>query len=290
MNLRAGNFGGMRGFHPHMKALMLLMLCCTCCAAKTISDLAYGDHPRQKLDLHLPDGEATAGRPVVIGIHGGAWRMGNKAHPWFIEPKAEWFNGKGFLFVSVNYRLSPEVAHPEHVSDVCSAIAWVQKHIATHGGNPEHLILLGHSAGAHLAALATVDHNRLKAAGADPGAIKGAILLDGACYDAPRQIANASAKRMWVEAFTRDPEVQRDASPTFRAADLDVPPPPFLILHVAGRRDSKAQSDGLAKALRAKGGVATVVPVAGKTHSTINRDLGKPGDATTRAVASFLGI
>lgn len=287
------DFGRFAGFASPVKALLLLLLISPLGRAATLKDIPYGDHPRHKLDIHLPEGKAATARPVIIGIHGGGWRMGRKDHEGFVHPKAEWFNGKGLIFVSINYRLSPEVTHPGHVEDVCRAIAWVQKHIAGHGGDPHNLRLIGHSAGAHLAALAALDHQRLKASGADPAAIRGVILLDGAAYDVPRQIANASLPRfreMYLNAFTKDPQTQRDASPTLKAADLKAAPAPFLILHVAGRDDSKDQADGLAKALQAKGGKASVVPVAGKTHGTINRDMGKPGDPTTGAVAAFLGI
>ena len=276
-----------------MKAILLLLpLLLIAAQAAELKDIPYlkDATPLQKLDLYLPD-KGEAPHPVVIAIHGGGWAIGDKKNHSFVQPKTRWFNEHGYIVASVNYRLSPAVRHPAHIEDVCSAIAWIQQHIARHGGDPRRIYLLGHSAGAHLAALAAVDQKRLREAGAKPSAIQGAILIDGAGYDVPRQMRTgtplARVEGMYAEAFTLDPAVQRDASPTLK---VDRKPPPFLILHVKNRIDSKLQSEGLARALESKGGTAEVVPVWGKTHMTINRDFGRPGDATTEAAARFLGL
>ncbi len=261
--------------------------------AKVLRDIPYAGkdgHARQKLDLHLPEKTPEKPRPVFILIHGGGWRMGDKANANFAGAKIRWLLDSGYLVVSVNYRLSPEVKHPAHVEDVCKAIAWVQKHVSKHGGDPERLYLLGHSAGAHLAALAAVDAPRLKAAGADPAAIRGAVLLDGAGYDIPRQYPvlreESPIRSMYRQAFTDDPVKQRDASPVHRVA---AKPPPFLILHVASRPDAARQARLLARALREKGGHAEIAAIPGKTHATINSDCGKPDDPVTKAIGAFLG-
>ena len=278
-----------------MKSLLLLLAFTLASCASTVRDVAYVEegHPLQKLDLHLPDGASDESHPVLIAIHGGGWAVGDKGNRTFVQPKTRWLNEQGFIVASINYRLSPAVTHPAHVRDVCQAIGWIGDHIAGHGGDPDQLYLLGHSAGAHLAALAAIDRKRLKAAGADPSAIRGVILLDGAGYHVPRQIHQARLPRiekMYCDAFTDEVSSQRDASPTLKVAKFDATPPPFLILHVANRAASKSQSEALAKALRAKGGEVTVLPIAGKNHGTINRDLGKPGDPTTKAVAEFLDL
>ncbi len=279
-----------------MKAFAVLLAISTLVSCGgTVEDVDYAgnENPRQKLDLHLPGGESDKPRPVIVAMHGGGWAFGDKGTSGFLEPKTDWFNDQGFIVASVNYRLSPSVTHPAHIQDVAAAIAWVQKHIAGHGGDPKRIYLLGHSAGAHLAALAGVDRARLEAAGADPDGIRGVILLDGAAYDVPRQIDSTrrpAMERMYLTAFTSDAKTQRDASPALKVARFDVAPPPFLILHVATRPSSTDQARRLARALRASGGTATVTPVDGKNHGTINRDLGKAGDPTTEAVAAFLGI
>lgn len=263
-------------------------------APVVLRDLPYATRPgsdpkRNALDLHLPESKPKSPAPVMILIHGGGWSAGDKAHTTFIEPKTSWFIDQGFLVVSINYRLSPAVTHPAHIDDVASAIAWVERHIAQYGGDPRNLWLLGHSAGAHLAALAATDHQRLTQAGADPGFLRGVILLDGAGYDIPRHMRlidkHEMRGRMYLAAFTDDPKIQTDASPALKHPKN---PPPFLILHVARREDSKQQSELLADTLRKAGGTATVQAIPGKSHMSINHDLGVPRDPVTRAVAAFL--
>ncbi len=120
--------------------------------------------------------------------------------------------------------------------------------------------------------------------------IKGVILLDGAGYDIPRQIELARLprlKEMYLKVFGDDPSAQREASPiTHVAAGKAIPP--FLILYVADRRDSRLQSNALAEKLNAAGTKAQAVPAEGKTHMTINRELGEPDDPPTQAVFEFL--
>ena len=130
----------------------------------------------------------------------------------------------------------------------------------------------------------------MKDAGLKLSDLAGVILLDGAGYDIPRQIEQASLPRMktlYKTVFSEDEARQKDASPiTHVASGKGIPP--FLILHVARRKDSKAQSEGLAAKLRAAGVEAKVVPAEGKTHATINRELGQPDDPPTAAVFEFL--
>lgn len=260
--------------------------------AKVLRDLPYagkGSGPLQVLDLHVPDQKREKPRPVFVLIHGGGWRVGDKSNSHFAEPKTSWLLDGGYIVASINYRLSPAVQHPAHVEDACKAIAWVQAHAADFGGDPKRIYLLGHSAGAHLAALAVVDVARLKAAGADPAGINGVVLLDGAGYDIPQQYPilreGSMMQKMYRDAFTDDPAKQRDASPVHR---VNTKSPPFLILHITRRLDSPRQSRLLAEALQKQGGTAEVVPIPGKSHGTINADCGKPGDPVTVAIAKFL--
>ena len=209
----------------------------------------------------------------MIWIHGGAWQIGDKAH---VQAKPRAFNERGYVLVSVNYRFHPAVTYKEQAGDIAQAIRWVHDHAGEYGGDPGRIFLMGHSAGAHLAALVGTDGRYLKKAGLKLSDLSGVILLDGAGYDIPRQIRQAllpRMKAMYTAVFTEDEATQKDASPvTHVAKDKGIPP--FLILHVASRRDSKAQSEGLAAKLREAGVEAKVVPAEGKTHATINRELG----------------
>jgi len=276
-----------------MKTLFLLFSLVTLgnAAPTVLRDLPYAgkeSDPLQKLDLYQPEEKREQPRPVFILIHGGGWSAGDKSNSRFIDPKTSRFVEGGYVVASINYRLAPAVKHPGQVEDVCKAIAWMQKHASKYGGDPKRIYLLGHSAGAHLAALAAVDTARLKAADVDPASIRGVVLLDGAGYDIPIQYApmreGSLMEKMYRHAFTSDPAKQRDASPVHRVSG---DPPPFLILHVARRLDSRRQSHLLADALRDKGGKAKVIAMD-KTHATINADCGKPEDPVTLAIAKFL--
>ena len=275
-----------------MRTLWIWLALLLVAPAKVLRDVPYAGKesgPLQVLDLHLPDEKRAKPRPVFILIHGGGWRTGDKSNSGFAEPKTSWLLEAGYIVASINYRLSPAVQHPAHVEDTCKAIAWVQKHISKSGGDPARIHLLGHSAGAHLAALAAVDTTRLKAAGADPAGIKGVVLLDGAGYDIPLQYPSlregSVMQKMYRDAFSADPAKQKEASPVHKVGSK---PPPFLILHVARRADSARQSQLLAEALRKHGGKAEVVAIPGKNHGTINADCGKKGDPVTLAIAGFL--
>lgn len=256
--------------------------------ARIERDIAYSQAggERIRLDVYAPsDGKD---HPVLIWIHGGAWQIGDKAN---VQSKPRAFNDRGYVFVSINYRFHPTVTYKEQAGDVAQAIRWVHDHARDYGGDPGRIFLMGHSAGAHLAALVATDGRYLEGAGLKPSDLRGVALLDGAGYDIPQQVRQTvlpRMKAMYATVFTEDEATQRDASPiTHVARDKGIPP--FLILHVAGRRDSKAQSDGLAASLREAGVEAKVVSAEGKTHATINRELGQPDDAPTKAVFEFLG-
>jgi acetyl esterase/lipase len=250
--------------------------------------LSYGESKENSsatsLDVYSV---ATAkNRPVMIYIHGGGWQKGDKANV-ALKPRA--FTDHGFVFVSINYRLVPAVNYKEQAGDVARAIQYVHKNAAKWGGDAKSLFLMGHSAGAHLAALVAVDEKYLKQQGLSLDAVDGVVLLDGAGYDIPRHLKTARpiAKGLYERVFGSDPKSQADASPLHHvAAGKRIAP--FLIIHVADRRDSRIQSNALAEAIHKAGGSAVVTPAEGKTHGSLNQELGRPDDAPTKAVFDFL--
>lgn len=255
-------------------------------------DIPYAEAPGVdpnllSLDVYAPPGASEL--PVVAMIHGGGWSIGDKAHASVGAVKGRYFTGQGYVYVSINYRLSPAVMHPVHVADVAKALAFVREHIGEYGGDPGRIYVMGHSAGAHLAALVATDARYLEALGTSPEALSGVILLDGAGYDIPANLETAGPRlrRIYETAFGTDPAVQRDASPIAHVS-AEGTYPPFLIVHVADRAASRVQSESLAEALRAAGGEAEVFAAEGKTHMTLNRDIGRPGDAPTAAIEAFL--
>ena len=141
---------------------------------------------RQMLDVYAP--ENAKNLPVVFWIHGGGWQAGDKTSVQ-VKPKA--FVDKGFVFVSTNYRLLPNVDMETIVRDVAKSIHWVHDHIAEYGGDPKRLLVMGHSAGAQLAALICTDDRYLKAEGLSLAIIKGCVPVDGDTYDVPPIIETA---------------------------------------------------------------------------------------------------
>jgi acetyl esterase/lipase len=245
---------------------------------------AYGADPKQRLDLVKPAGIAKT--PVLLFVHGGGWSIGDKAHA--AGDKARWANGKGWAFASTNYRLVPQATVESQAADVASAIAWLRANAAREGLDPNHIVLMGHSAGAHLAALVGTDPNYLKAAGVPMSAVKGVVLLDGAGYDVPTQASAEMniVKPMYEAAFSKDPKRQAALSPTRHAAAPNVSR--WLILPIERRQDSQAQSQGLAEALAKAGASATVVAVPDESHGSLNKGLGEAGDFATQQVERFV--
>lgn len=257
--------------------------------ARTQKGVIYSDAKdagvETSLDVYSPSSGADL--PIICWIHGGGWQIGNKER---VDLKKRAFNEKGFVLVSINYRLHPETDYKGQAHDVAQAIRWIKMHAKEFGGTPERIFVMGHSAGAHLAALVSTDERYLKEQGLTLKNIRGVILLDGAAYDIPRQIELAALprmKQMYETVFTKDSKTQHDASPIAHV-EKGKSIPPFLILHIASRRDGKIQSEALANAINEAGGNAEVISEPNKSHATINRELGQPGDLPTKHVFQFL--
>ena len=115
-------------------------------------DLAYGAGPKEELDLFLPTVPASAGQlaPVLMFIHGGYWRSLDKSEHSFVAPV---FNAQGALVLVPNYALCPAVGVEDIVLQMAAAVAWAWRHVAAYGGDPQRIVLVGHSAGGHLATM-----------------------------------------------------------------------------------------------------------------------------------------
>jgi arylformamidase len=259
-------------------------------------DIPYANpsHERQVLDVYSPKGAKNL--PVIVWIHGGGWQAGDKKGVQ-LKPKA--FTEKGFIFVAMNYRLLPVVDMATLVGDVAKAIGWVQSHVAEYGGDPKRLYVMGHSAGAQLAALLCTDERYLKAEGVPLTSIKGCVPVDGDTFDIPAIIEVAEtrwkahglppAKFGHREKFGNDPAKHKEFSAVSHLAkDKNIPP--FLILHVADHPDTTAQAKRLANTLKDAGIPVTLYGGKETTHNKINADLGNPDDAGTKAVFEFLGV
>lgn len=191
---------------------------------KAVLNLPYGSQPRQKLDVYQP---RSAPKPagVVIFIYGGAWRNGDKANYRFV---AEALTAKGFVVVLPDYRLYPAVRFPAFVQDAAQSVRWVRDNITGFGGDPDHIYLMGHSAGAHIAALLTLDAHYLQAVGLDRGIIRATAALSGP-YDFMPWHQDREIFNMAPSDKAPDPRIEP-------VNFVDGKQPPMLLLH--GRRDA----------------------------------------------------
>jgi acetyl esterase/lipase len=258
--------------------------------ADVYRDVPYASVPRVdpeslSLDIYAPDGAKNA--PVLIMVHGGGWTKGDKTNAVGTS-HAPYFNGQGFIYVSINYRLAPEYPFPDFIQDTAAAIAFVHREIVRYGGDRDRIFLMGHSAGAHISALVSVDGPYLAARGLTPAVIKGTVLLDGAAYDIPdlARFGGRRLPRLYRVPFGDDRAGWVTASPTLQVKAA-TPTPPMLIFHV-DRRGAPEASNSLANALRTAGHEATVVRAQDRTHKTMNRSLGAPGDVYAPMIAAFV--
>ena len=247
---------------------------------------------RQVLDVYAPAGAKDL--PVVFWIHGGGWHVGDKSQ---VQEKPRVFMERGFVFVSTNYRLLPGVDMGTLTRDVAKALGWVHANIARHGGDPRRIFVMGHSAGAQLAALLCIDDRYLKAEGVPFAALRGCVPVDGDTYDIPAIIETAETRRRvhgqpqakfgHREKFGPGPAQHRDFSAvTHVARGKGIPP--FLILHVADHPDNTAQAFRLGTVLKEAGVPVKVFGARESNHNRLNDQLGVPGDAASKELFEFV--
>lgn len=261
-----------------------------------IADIAYGTAELQKLDIYTSEQCRKQACPVVVWVHGGGWRMGDKSFRGAPNLAATWCP-LGVVLVAINYRLSPDVVHPAHVQDVAAALNWVKGNITPYGGNPDKIYLLGHSAGAHLVALVATDPRYLGAYNMPLTALAGVFPIDSASYDLNSSINSAWVGRMVEQAFGKDPVLLSAASPL----DLvhkhrNVAYPPFIMAAVKQRPDAVFQMNKLVEELQKAGGQAQgmVVDYPGRrqlqAHGDISKDLSDMSAAMTRRLMAEVGV
>ncbi|MEP7348579.1 MAG: alpha/beta hydrolase [Sphingorhabdus sp.] len=255
-------------------------------ATTRATEYAYGSDDLQKLDFWKAK---MANAPLVIFVHGGGWKRGDKGNATG-GSKAPHYLEQGYAFASINYRLVPKSTVEQQATDVANAVAYLRNNAQRLGLDPNRIVLMGHSAGAHLSALVGTDPRYLRAAGLDLSVLSGVIPLDGAAYDVPTQMTDGPRimQKTYAQAFGSEPERQRALSPYWQAAAPNAPA--FLILHV-DRDDGARQSAALAHALRKNGARVQINAFAGKGlkgHMEINRKLGDSSYPATPVVDIWL--
>lgn len=254
-----------------------------CMADVRYQEGGAADPSSHSLDVYWEDGGWD--RPVIVFVHGGGWKAGDKRSH---AQKGRFFVENGYVFVSVNYRLTPEVQHPGHAQDVAAAFAWVAANIRNFGGDRRRVVAMGHSAGAHLAALVSTRSSYLEAHGFRPDQLAGVVLLDGAGYDIPWQaeINPRQFRRTYLPVFGEDPATWAEASPTLAVKD-EGSSLPHLVIHVP-RRAGQLQSQAYAWTLEEAGAPVTLWESTTDTHSSLNKSLGAPGAPANEVVLEFL--
>lgn len=258
-------------------------------AAQTASgatELSYGNDALQKLDFWQVKSKRA---PLVIFVHGGGWKRGDKSNATG-QYKASHYTAQGYAFASINYRLVPNATVEQQAADVATAVAYFHKNAERLGVDAQRIVLMGHSAGAHLSALVGSDPQYLRGVSLNLSALAGVIPLDGAAYDVPAQMTDGARmmKDTYIQAFGADLARQKALSPYWHASAPNAPA--FLILHV-DREDGARQSAALAQALHQGGTEVKLRAFEGKGlkgHMDINRRLGDPEYPATPVVDTWL--
>jgi acetyl esterase/lipase len=251
--------------------------------ARVERDIAYGPDRRQRYDVYLP-APVTPGAPILVMVHGGGWRTGDKALARVVNNKAAWWLARGGVFVSVNNRLVPDADPLEQARDVAAAVASVQQHARQWQADPAKTLLMGHSAGAHLVALLGSNPALLRQAGAQPPL--GVVALDSGALDVPALMTQQRVPSLYRDAFGSDPTFWASVSPQ---QQLQADALPMLLVCSSTRRIPTPPCDEapkLAERGRSLGVSIQVLPQA-LTHAEINDQLGLPS-AYTDAVAGWI--
>jgi acetyl esterase/lipase len=252
--------------------------------------ISYGASEAQRILLWPASrsGNSGARPPLAVYVHGGGWHMGN---PERVSDKPAFFNSEGWAFASIGYRYLPEAPVETQAADVGAALRLLRSEAAARGYDPDRILLMGHSAGAHLAALVATDP---RYAGDAFAAIRGVIPIDGAGYDVPLQMQLAGRfmlERTYRPAFGDDLVRQRALSPITHVGGPDAPD--WLLLFVTARDDARRQSDNLAAALARNGARAQSLAVESgsgelRAHMAINVEFGRAGYPANDAVRALM--
>lgn len=221
-------------------------------------DIPYAPGARRALDVYVPARSAAAPRPVVVFFYGGGWEEGDKGLYPFL---AAALTGRGFVTVIPDYRVYPEVRFPAFIEDAALASRWVSQHIAEYGGDPNRVVLMGHSAGAQIAAMLTFNARYLETVGLEPRRdVRGLVGLAGPYDFLP--LHSAVLKQIF------GPESGLAATQPINFVEPGAPPA-FLATGSGDQSVDPGNSARLAARIREHGGAATVRFYPRLDHRTI---------------------
>ncbi|HEY2559977.1 MAG TPA: alpha/beta hydrolase [Caldimonas sp.] len=246
--------------------------------ARVDRDVAYGNDPAQRLDVYIPEKAARA--PILLMVHGGAWMLGDKGNTNVVANKVAHWLPKGYIVASMNYRMARPPQPLDQADDVARALAFVEKQATTWGGDPDRLVLVGHSSGAHLVALLAADPGIASHQGARPWL--GTIALDSAALNVVA-IMESRHPRFYDRVFGDDRTRWMRSSPFHR---LGGRPGPLLLVCSSRREDSCSAARAFADKAVAAGGRGEVLPLD-LNHGQVNAELGR-SPSYTADVQAFL--
>ncbi len=247
---------------------------------RVISNVVYyegksKDAFRHKLDIYLP--RSGKNWPTVVLVHGGAWVTGGKN---LVGNVAYALAENGVACVSINYRLTPRVKHPEHAKDVARAVAWTQKNLGQYGADAKTLFLAGHSAGAHLASLVGLDGKYLKKYNIDNRRLAGVIAISGV-YEINHKV--------FEPVFSEDRKIWREASPINYVKRTS---PPFLVFFAENDMNIHIslieQAEDFYEELEKTGVDARIKEIRRTNHNSIIGQIGKRQSATLDTMLDFI--
>jgi acetyl esterase/lipase len=228
------------------------------------SSIAYGDDPRQKLDIYRPV-TALPDAPVVVFFYGGSWNSGSKDDYGFV---GEALASRGIVVVIADYRLYPQVRYPLFLQDGAQAAAWAHQHSAEYGGDPRKLYVMGHSSGAYNAAMLALDPQWLAGVGLSPSIFKGWIGLAGPYDFLP--IENRDVRPVFFY-----PDSPPDSQPVNHVSH-DAPPSLLIASVDDNLVNPKRNTGGLANKLRAAGVPVEEFYFTKTSHATLVASMSRP--------------
>lgn len=238
---------------------------------RVVKDYPYGPHARQVMDIYFTDAVPGEKRPVIVMVHGGGWIRGDKAMDRTYRNKVEYWVPAGYVFIAINYRLVPEIDPMEQARDVARAVRQIQAESAKWSADPDNLILMGHSAGAHLIALLNADPSIGYDLGARPW--RGAVALDSATLDVVAAMqGRGPLQEIYKRAFPDDLDFQRATSPYHR---VTAGTKPMMIVCSSRRRGPCDQAKTYAVRAQAFGAQVKIVE-EDLSHGDINEIPGQP--------------
>jgi acetyl esterase/lipase len=244
-------------------------------------DVPYGPAGAENtLDVQYQPGGA---KPLIVFAHGGGWQHGDKKPGTRLLARSF---SPTYTFASVNYRLAPGATIKDAASDVARVIGYLQQHAAEYAIDPTRIVLMGHSAGAHLVALVATDGSYLAEAGVAPETIRGVVMLDCIACDIEAFMEKKPYNETLRGMLGTDRDSWRAYSPVAFARSA-AHTPPFMVTYSPDRRGSALDAQSLSAAL-APHCPACVSKGYSKEHMSFVRDLANPDDAMTKDILDFI--